>query len=427
MALSNKHYLFLLPVIWLLLLADVAYAEAVTPAEPADNPAKQTAGQLQIAEKVRERELSAEEDPLAQQLSDRAKTPEEIAAAADELRLYGSVRLRYRDTVEGTVWGDGGSRFGISGRLQLKPQYWLFARGEAGFNLLDTADLLFNRGDRPAGSHFGDEVFLRLFHVGIETSQFMLAVGKNWSTYYRVSSFTDRFEATGASASGTFNAGTDGGYTGTGRADGVIQTRGLLNAFNTNSILKPLNLNFQVQHGQAIPKIPDKFYKTTIGLSSVLKSKHGVEIGVAYNHANIDESDLPSLSANGIDGDATALILGARWIGENWYIGSVVSRLKNHETTGQDIYFDGTGWEVYGQYRIYKQWWAVAGWNKLNPDSSETQAGEFEVNYNVIGIRYSFREYSQIIFANARIDSSSSSDGTQGGNVYTIGVRWDLP
>ncbi|MBT8120779.1 MAG: hypothetical protein KJN89_13780 [Gammaproteobacteria bacterium] len=427
MGLNHKLYLSLLPAFCLLLLAYAAHAETVTAEGSPDNPAQLSADQFRITEEVRDRELSAEEDPLAQRQSELAETPEEIIASPDELRLYGSVRLRYRDTDSGTVWGDGGSRFGTSGRVQFKPKYWFFGRAEAGFNLLDTADLLFNRGDRPAGRHFGDEVFLRLLYIGIETPDFMLTAGKSWSTYYRVASFTDRFQGTGASASGAFNAGTDGGYTGTGRADGVIQTRGLVNAFNTTSILQPLNLNLQVQHGQAIPKVPDKFYKTTIGLSSVLQSEHGLGIGLAYNHANIDESDLPSLSANGIDGDATALILGARWFGENWYIGSVVSRLNNHETTEQDIYFDATGWEVYGQYRVYKQWWGVAGWNRLTPDSSETQAGDFDIDYSIIGLRYSFRDFSQMIFANARFESSRLSDGTQAGNVYTIGVRWDLP
>ena len=428
MRLSNKHYAISLQVCWLLFFTHAVYAEMVTATEEiAKNSTNVSAEQFLVTEEVRDRELSAEEDPLARQRSELAETPEEIIAEADEFRLYGSVRLRYRDTDAGSVWGDGGSRFGVSGRWQYKPKRWFFGRAEAGFNLLDTADLLFNRGDRPAGRHFGDEVFLRLFSVGIETPDVMLLAGKNWSTYYRVSSFTDRFQGTGASASGTFNAGTDGGYTGTGRADGVIQTRGLVNVFKATSVFRPLNLNLQIQHGQAIPKVTDKFYKTTIGLSSVLESEKGVGIGVAYNHANIDDNDLPALKANGIDGDATALIFGARWFGDDWYIGSVVSRLKNHETTEADIYFDGTGWEVYGQYRVYKRWWAVAGWNILNPDSSETQAGNFDINYNVVGVRYSFREFSQMIFANARLESSHLSDGRQAGNVYTIGIRWDLP
>lgn len=425
MGLSNKLYFIPLYCLWLLLFPQVICAETTT--EQTDNSTSKPTDIYLVSDEVRERELGAEEDPLAQHQSYLAETPEAIIAQPDEFRLYGSVRIRYRDTDAGSFWGDGGSRFGLSGRWQFKPEYWLIGRGEAGFNLLDTADLLFNRGDRPPEGKFGDEIFMRLLYFGVETPGYSLTAGKNWSTYYRVSSFTDRFQGTGASASGTYNAGTDGGYTGTGRADDVLQARGLVNVFKATSFLKPLNLNVQIQHGRPIPKVQDKNYKTTIGLSSVLETDYGLGIGLAYNHANIDGADLPALSTSGIDGDATALVLGVRWYGENSYIGTVVSRLNNHETTDRSIYFDGTGWEVYGQYRVYKQWWAIAGWNKLEPDASEVQAGAFNVDYGVIGVRYSFQGFRQMIFANARLESSTTQVGLELGNVYTIGVRWDLP
>lgn len=417
---------FIPPVcLWLLLAPRILYAE--TPTEQTDNSADKDQDTSLETDRVRERELSVEEDPMSQKQAELIEKPEEVIAEPDELKLYGSVRIRYRDTDSGSFWGDGGSRFGVSGRLQFRPKTWLIGRGEAGFNLLDTADLLFNRGDRPPGTKFGDEVFLRLLYLGIETPNFNVTAGKNWSTYYRVSRFTDRFQGTGASASGTYNAGTDGGYTGTGRADGVLQSRGLVNVVKAISALRPLNINYQVQHGQPIPTIPDKNYKTTIGLSSVLTTDKGLGIGLALNYANIDSADLPALSANGIDGDATALILGVRKYSDDWYLGTVVARLNNHETTDQSIYFDGTGWEVYSQYRVHKKWWAVAGWNKLEPDSSEVQAGAFNINYGIIGVRYSFEGFRQMIFANVRLESSSIQDGTELGNVYTIGVRWDLP
>lgn len=103
MGLSNKRYLSLLPAFCLQLLAHAAYSETVTAEEPPDNPAQLSADQFRITEEVRDRELSAEEDPLAQQQSDITETPEQVIAAPDELRLYGSVRLRYRDTGAGTV------------------------------------------------------------------------------------------------------------------------------------------------------------------------------------------------------------------------------------------------------------------------------------------------------------------------------------
>jgi len=413
--------------LYLLVPARVSSAESVTSNEQPVNTIQEEQDKYQVADEVRKRELGAEEDPLARQQSEHVETPEEVISEPDKFRLYGSVRVRYRDAGTGSIWGDGGSRFGLSGRWQFRPETWLFGRGEAGINLLDTADLLFNRGDRPPDTRLGDEVFLRLLYLGIETPDIMLTAGKNWSTYYRVSSFTDRFQGTGASASGTYNAGTDGGNTGTGRADGVLQTRGVLGTIRPTSILKPLNLNFQLQHGQPIPKVDGIDYKTTIGFSTVLETGQGVAVGFAYNHANIDSADLPALSTVGIDGDATAAIIGARWYGDDWYIGTVVSRLKNHETTGKDIYFDGTGWEVYAQYKVHKSWWAVGGWNKLEPDSSEVQAGDFNVDYGVIGVRYSFQGFRQMVFANARLESSMATDGLELGNVYTIGVRWDLP
>jgi predicted porin len=413
--------------LYLLIPARVASAESVTSIEQPENTIQEEQDKYQVADEVRERELGAEEDPLARQQSEHIETPDEVIAEPDQFRLYGSVRVRYRDADAGSFWGDGGSRFGLSGRWQFRPETWLFGRGEAGINLLDTADLVFNRGDRPPDTRLGDEVFLRLLYLGIETPDIMLTAGKNWSTYYRVSSFTDRFQGTGASASGTYNAGTDGGNTGTGRADGVLQTRGLLGTIRPTSILKPLNLNFQLQHGQPIPKVDGIDYKTTIGFSTVLETGQGVAVGFAYNHANIDSADLPALSAVGIDGDATAAIIGLRWYGDDWYSGTVVSRLENHETTGKNIYFDGTGWEAYGQYRVYKKWWAVGGWNILEPDDSEVQAGDYKVDYGVIGVRYSFQGFRQMIFANARLESSTTQDGLELGNVYTIGVRWDLP
>jgi hypothetical protein len=423
---SNRKYCFP-PLFCLgLCLAPITLYAEDTRAQTDDSTGK-LAEKFLVTEEVRDRELGAEEDPMARQQSEYIETPEEAIAQPDELRLYGSLRIRYRDTDAGSLWGDGGSRFGVSGRWQFKPETWLIGRGEAGFNLLDTADLLFNRGDRPPGTKFGDEVFLRLLYLGIETPEMNVSAGKNWSTYYRVSSFTDRFQGTGASASGTYNAGTDGGYTGTGRADNVLQTRGVFVNLMPTSILKPLNLNFQVQHGRPIPQTDGFNYKTTFGISSVLETDQGVAVGVAYNHASIDSADLSALGAIGIDGDATAAIIGARWYGDAWYAGAVVSRLKNHETTGQSIFFDGTGWEVYAQYNLFRQWWAVGGWNSLEPDSGETQAGDFNIDYGVIGLRYSFQGFRQMIFANARLENSTTQNGLEVGNVYTIGVRWDLP
>ena len=386
-----------------------------------------SAVQEEKQEEAREREKSDEEDPLAQRQADRVDRPVEWSEEPDEIRLYGSVRVRHRWVGDENFWADGSSRVGFNGQWQYKPYQWLFGRLEAGVNVLDELDFLFNRGANSPEGQAGDSLFLRLLYAGIETPNFILTGGKNWSTYYRVSAFTDHFQGTGASASGTYNAGTDGGPTGTGRADSVLQTRILMGKRLEKVGLKPFNLNIQVQHGEPIPKVPDANYATTIGLSAVLATRKDLSVGLAYNYASIANEDIPYLKLYGIDGDAQAAILGVRWFSENWYLASVVARLKNHETTDEGSYFDGWGWEVYGHYNLHKQWWAVAGWNILEPDSDQTQAGDFNVKYGVIGIRYSFKRFQQMLYANIRLESSQLTDGSRTNNVYTIGVRWDLP
>ena len=409
------------------LLTQIAYAqdtvgteqETTADAEAEDKEVKQ--------QETRKREIGAEEDPAVKQAVEATERRVEEVVERFDLQLYGSVRLRFRRVDSESVWSDGGSRIGLSGGWQVSDNIRLFARGEAGFNLLDQADFLLNRGDRPPGQDFGDTFFRRLLNVGAETPHAVLAVGKAWSTYYRVSSFTDRFQGTGASASGTYNAGTDGGNTGTGRADDVVQVRGFVGPLQRELLRHPLTLNVQVQNGEPIPRVEGKNYKTTVGLSTVYEAKSDWAVGVAYNHANIDDVDVEALRSVGIDGDATALVVGARWYGNNWYVGSVVSRLENHEATSEGAYFEGNGWELYSQYNFHGPWWAVAGWNKLRPDSDQVQTGSFKIDYGVLGIRYSFQGMRQFIYANVRFESSLSQDGEPFSDVYTIGVRWDLP
>lgn len=417
--------LSLFPLILSAATSDPSSSES-SAVEP-ENPVQVAQTEEEVTEEAREREKSGEEDPLAQRQADRVDRPIDWSDEPNEFNLYGSARIRYRETDSGSVWGDGGSRVGLSGQWQFNPFTWLIGRGEAGINILDQIDLLINRGGSSAGSKFGDTVFLRLLYIGVETPDYTLTAGKNWSTYYQVTSFTDRFQGTGGSASGTYNAGTDGGYTGTGRADRVLQTRVLVDTSEGVLGLKPFKLNLQAQYGEPIPYIDNTNYKTTIGVSALLETRDDFTAGLAYNHANVDSADLDALASSGIDGDATALALGLRWFSENWYLGTVLARLENHEATDEKIYFDGVGWEVYAQYNLYKRWWAVGGWNKLEPDSSEVQAGEFKGDYSVVGVRYSFRQHQQLIFANVRIDSGTAQDGTGLGNIYTIGVRWDFP
>ena len=399
-------------------------------AEESNNPIDNTidvaaAGDESALTDVEIRELSAEEDPLSSaKLEREASLEEEVREGEDPapgfgFNIYGSVRVRYREQDGNDAWEDGSSRLGIQVDRRFANQSFLFARYEAGFNVLDALDL------DTGTEEFKDTIFTRLGHVGLETPSTQTIAGKNWSTYYEVGAFTDRFMGAGGSASGVFNAKTDGGPTGTGRADRALQTKLALD-FLPHKVFKPFKLNVQAQYGNTIPFGGDADYGTAIGISAVMTTERDFTLGVAYNHAEVDLDDHPSLRDVGLSGDARSLIIGTRSFGERWYAGFLLAKMENHETTNEGIYFDGWGSELYGQYQLSDKVWFVGGYNILEPDSDQAQAGDYRTRYLMTGLRYSFDDFRRMIFANVRFNDSLDADGTQAANVYTIGIKWDL-
>ena len=388
-----------------------------------DDQAQPVAQVGEEIERAREEVKSEAEEPRIEREEIVDKTMAEKPYAG---KIYGSLRLRYRSTDAGSVFGDAGSRLGLEGEYRIDQQSWVYARLEAGFNLLDELDSLLSSGGSAGESQQGDSLFPRLYSVGIDTPVVVASYGKSWSTYYKIANFTDRFDSAGGSAVGTFNANTDGGATGTGRADDVLQTLAYIDFMPERWRVKPFNLNIQLQTGQPIPGVEGMDYQYAIGLSAVLDSTDNYTLGVAYNRAIIEDLDDPAVLAAGIEGDAQAVLIGARWFDEQRYIAFSVARLLNHETTDQGTYFAGWGSELYARYRLIKGYWLVGGYNWLTPDRDQTQAGQYELLYGIVGLRYSIDEFNRLAYAEWRLDSTISENGEPLGNIFTIGVRWDF-
>ena len=374
------------------------------------------------SEEALDRERDAEEDPLAQRQSERIEMPEAIEEEPNKLDWYVSARLRFRRAGDSWVFGDSGSRVGLAGQWRLGPRILLFGRAEGGFNLANKIDGLLDPGNR---SDNDSSIFTRLLYVGIETPRLNALYGKNWSTYYQIASFTDRLDATGGSGTAFANAGTDGGATGTGRADNVLQARLNIDVLPDNWWFKPFKLNIQLQHGEPIPEVSGAHYGTAFGASAILHLRNEYTLGIAYNRAYVDDS--PTLKKAGIDGDQQALLIGTRMFDDDWYLGLTVSRLLNHQTTEQKIYFDSWGGELYGQYQIYPKLWLTGGWNYLKPDHDEKRTGDFRVNFLVPGLRYTFEGTRRFIFLNYRRELGQTTDGQSLDNIATLGIRWDFP
>lgn len=413
-------------ILLILVLSPISGASATAETEPQQVYTKESIQEEITQETTRNREQAASEDPLDQRQSEKTDNPALHEIMPNRYNFYGSLRLRYRETDHSSVLGDGGTRLGTDGAWQFVPDYWLLGRIEAGFKLFDKLDQLLDPGSQGDGT-ITDDIFLRLAYVGVEFPKAFLTYGKSWSTYYQVASFTDRFQGTGADASGTFNAGTDGGASGTGRADQVWQTR-LQIEHPWKFVGKPFNINLQYQAGEKIPYGGGVKYNDSFGISAILERTDNFKTGFALNYATIAKNDLPSLETIGIDGNDLAMLFGFQWFGEKWYASTVFSYLTNHMATVDGIYFDAWGTEGYAHYQLFDRIWLTGGWNYLEPMGAQKQAGHYILRYGVLGLRYTFKEFQRMIYANIRFDNSrlTSRSTENAGNTYTVGIRWDF-
>ena len=378
----------------------------------------------EIEQESIDREAGAGEDPLTKQTTEAESKPGYRYKDHTSYDAYGSARLRYSKTNQESDFSDGGSRIGLNGELQFHPSFWLLGRLEVGFNLADSLQELLKNAD--SASNEDANASKRLIYGGIQTTSTTLTYGKNWSSYYQVSGLSDRFDSFGGEASGTFNANTDGGASGTGRADRVLQGRFSIDTTPEKWHLKPFKLNVQVQQNEAIPYGDGARYNQSIGISALLQSNSEKVLGIAYNHALIDDDDRVALRAQGINGDARALVLGTRRFADRYYLGTTISFLDNHETTDTGQYFKGWGWELFGSYNVFKHWWLTGGWNVLQPESDDPLVGKYRLRYAILGMRYSFKDLRKYAYVEIRQDDSRNVDGDSPGNVYSVGVRWDV-
>ena len=366
---------------------------------------------------------STNEDPEAARRVERGYSPS-LLKGAFEYKFYGSVRLHVinafaAETDDSEIkLGDGASRVGVSGEWHVNEKWNLFGRLESGFDLLDSFT-------EKAQNDYGGDLIPRLHYLGLESDFIYLKFGKSWSAYYQVAGVADRFSIFGGNATGIYNAGTDGGATGTGRADNALQTRAYLDLGRWSGI-KPFNLNLQYQNGEPIPKIPGASYGSAYSFSAWLEAENDLGLGIAWHQSNINGSERSEFVQAGISGDARALAVAFKTYGDRWLVSLVYSRLENIETTDQSRYFDGTGMELFAQWQFRDRWWLTGGGNYLDPDDDDPDGGEYQIRYLVLGVRYTFDSFNRMLYAEWRNDQGTLVDGTGRGNEFTVGFRWDF-
>ena len=320
--------------------------------------------------------------------------------------LYGSLRLRAFTGVEGeTELDENTSRIGIRGGDDIGEAWEFFGRGEWGINVLTGTTRLFAGGD--PGAKEGEEnraLPLRLLFVGLDGPQGRVSFGKQWAVFYDVGVFTDQLPYFGGTAQGTYAANTDGGVSGTGRADMALQYR-----FS----YEPVKFGVQAQIRNDTDN--NRTFADTYGASAIYQSKFGLSLGVAFNRV---EDGVPDPKEGQAKLGDQAAIVGARWSNDDYYFAATYASFENHEIDDQDRFFSGEGFELYAETALSGRLGGAATWNYQRPD--DDHPGDYRLNFLTAGLGYTLGEHWKF-YALYRFDKSTLSDGTDR-NDDSLGV-----
>jgi predicted porin len=342
-----------------------------------------------------------------------------VETVGENMNPYGSYRINFGVNDDGYVgMADNASRFGISGALPLNNSLKAIAVIELGARLVDYDETIVFRGD--PGYQFGEgnsNLFGRLGYVGIKHKYFSFTVGKQWSAYYDVAAYTDMLYAFGGEASGAFNNGTDGGISGTGRANQLFLLRTHYKNFH-------LALQMQARHlTENSKRIGD-----TYGGSIQYISKFGLKIGFALNIVN-DGLDNP-LPNEHKSGDK-AYVSSIGYEINNFYFAVTYSQFYQHEllaiTDSTSVYFDGFGSEFYAGYTFGRdqQWRASLLMNTMWPEKGQS-VDKYKMLYFVGEFSYAFGEESRI-FLSIKEDFNSDRFGNSSEEtIWAMGFRFSF-
>ncbi len=333
---------------------------------------------------------------------------------------YGSFRAHIAFSGKSAAIENNSSRLGLMMISDTRSGWSLLARAEFGVNLVknDTSFLLAGSDeDRWATLKEGDPdqaVWTRLGYVGVEYERTgEISIGKRWSVYSDVASWTDMFDVFGGWASGQYPGGTDGGYTGTGRAEKVLMYR---------HTIKGVFVGAQMQMRGVGDRVVDSY-----GLASYLSVAEGLTLGAAWNDAWVDEEIQQEIP--GAQDHASALVTGVKYENGPFYIAGIYTWQDGNEAAHNEehtVIYSCDGFELFTQDFITETFRIHGGFNiKIPRDPHPTLPENFGLNHYIIGAAWYIRP-TTYIYSEFLLDDSIYASGSGRDNVLTLGVWMDF-
>lgn len=343
-----------------------------------------------------------------------------LGEVAQRVDVYGRLDGHLAFSEEDIRFANNSSRVGVMAEQSVRGGLSVLGQGEWRMNLGlgDTSYSLSENPDTGLASFASttNQAFsTRLGFVGLRFGKYgTLTFGKQWGVYYDVSQWTDSYVVFGANGSSTYNAGTDGGQTGEGRANDAAIYRGALG---------PLRFGAQAQFtSERSPKVDG------LAGSLVYDLGFGLRAGVTYSHAFLDFS---SKIAGYDGGDAQALTGGLVFDEGGWKIALIGTWTHDHElidTGAATVMYDTRGSELFVSRRFWDLVMLVAGFDLAIPYDLDRGLvnPDFGTRDLLCGVRWLLDPTAgSFVYAEARTGLSRDETGERAEDLVMLGIRFN--
>ncbi|MCK5825001.1 MAG: porin [Ichthyobacteriaceae bacterium] len=344
----------------------------------------------------------------------------------DSLRTlipYGTLENAFGGNKNQTGIVDIVPRFGIQGKWKIDDsnKYYCFALAEVGVHLTRRNQYISVSADPGSGSGKIDQaIFARKGVLGIGTPFGEISMGKRWGVHYELAGNVDDMYMFGGDALGVYNAGTDGGVSGTGRAD-----QALIYEYRSDDKfylgLQSQYRNFEVSDRNNYV-VNNKMFSDVLGIASTYKFFNTLKIGASFTKV-FDGVENPIDGQTKIGDQLASFLIDFRK--DNFQFALISNAFDNHEKTDLGKFYSGYSFEYHIRYNFAKNKWSFVN------NSSILMPYE-EENTKYINNRYSFelaRRFSAntVAILGFRYDNSTNSNGLKSElHTWAIGMFYNF-
>jgi len=320
-----------------------------------------------------------------------------IPKALKSVTPYGTIENVLSVSESGFYISDFIPRVGLKGDWNISDngKYKMFTKIEFGLNLVKRNDYISFSAD-PGTGKISQTVFIRLGLIGISTPFGNISIGRQWGVNYTLAGNIDDMYLGGGYAIGVYNAGTDGGISGTGRADQAIK-------YEFTS--KKFYFGAQAQFRDI--SVNDQFFADSYGFASYYK--FGIlKLGASYNKV-LDGVEYPTVTQAKINDELITGLIDFKF--DNFHLGIMPEYFVNHEKTNIDTFYTGYGMEYSLRYNFgkNKKWRIVNNSYFLLPTDKNSK---YMLNAYTVNLAYRFNDNTAVIVG-FTYDNSTNHDGTK--------------